>query len=163
MNTLAKSVINHSLNQEPLISLNSQTFLKIGTICYTILMFFLLSCNIPVKSQSINNTENIDFYGDNSFPLQSGGNYLVFEQNGNQIKGLIYVQDSDDFSCINGIYNNEANQIENITFSFPEMGTDYWETYHSEEPLDLRQFPYQLNYQNIHESANSLFLYCLER
>jgi hypothetical protein len=169
MNGVVKGINNYFLkrsqnkNNLPINSLFKMDITKIKTVFYTVFMLFLLGCVAPVKSQSFNNLKNIYFYGTTDSPSEPGADYFVFKKNENQIQGLVYVQGSDVFSCVNGIYNTEENQIENVIFSYPEMGMDYWEVYYADEPLYLNDFPYQLNYSDINESANALFVECLNK
>lgn len=158
INTIISDRASHQLSK-----VNPVNFLRIVTFFYTILILFFAGCSAPVKSQTFNQNEQIKFYGNNSLPDTVGADYFVFRQNDQQIEGLIYVQNSDVFSCVNGNLNRDLNQVENVIFSYPEMGTDYWETVNSDEPINLSDFPYQFNYNQINQDANSLFLYCLER
>jgi hypothetical protein len=169
MNNVVISIKNFALNRAETnknnrpANLLRKNIITTKKICYTVLMVFLLGCVAPVKSQSFNNLKNIYFYGTTNSPSEPGADYFVFKKNENQIQGLVYVQGSDVFSCVKGIYNAEENQIENVIFSYPEMGMDYWEVFYADEPLYLNDFPYQLNYSDINESANALFVECLNK
>jgi len=163
MKTPSKAIINYLFDPDQLSQNKANFWLRIGTIFYSFLLLLMSGCVNPVKSQTFSQNDQIKFYGNDSSPQTIGADYFIFRENGNQIEGLIYVQNSDVFSCVNGSYNSQLNQVENVIFSYPEMGTDHWETFNSDDPIKISDFPYQFNYNQINQDVNSLFAYCLER
>jgi hypothetical protein len=134
---------------------------KFFSVFITIVMLFWLEIVTQVKSQSINRNRNISFYGNNASPQKIGGEYIVFKVTNNMGRGLVYVQNSDVFSCFQGNYNSRNKTFQNLIFADVDMETGQWVKTRSNETLSLKDFPYQLNYAQISQGANNLFRECL--
>lgn len=115
-----------------------------------------------LASEAVNaQTTQVSFYGNNRSATQIGGEYVVFQTRNQVAQGLVYVQNSDVFSCFKGTYNVSSKQIEQVTYAYPEMGSGRWEFTQSPQPLTIRDFPYQLNPGQISSGVNQIFQECL--
>lgn len=134
-------------------------FLIIFTTAITLFTFGKLSF---IKGQTISkNSTPIVFYGSEKEPTIMGGEYIIFQYNNNVAQGLVYVQNSDVFSCFQGIYDRQSESFGQLIFAYPEMGSDEWIKTESQEKMSLKNFPHQLNDFDINENTQQLFNQCL--
>ena len=115
-----------------------------------------------ISKKSSENT--IVFYGNQKKANVISGEYIVFQQSNskdNQVRGLVFVQNSDVFSCFEANYNPDKKALQKVTFAYPQMGSNGWEKSQSPEDLMLNSFPHELNHNEINESARSLFSQCV--
>jgi hypothetical protein len=126
-------------------------------------MLFPFGIPTPIKAQIINgNSSNTIFYGDNTSPTKIGGEYIVFKLINNLAIGLVYVQNSEVFSCFKGNYNSRNRSFQELIFAYPDKENGRWIKIKSNEKISLNDFPHQLNYNQISEGANNLFKECLQ-
>ncbi len=109
------------------------------------------------------NTNHIVFYGNNNNPNKIGGEYIVFQVQNNIAQGLVYVQNSDVFSCFQGNYNSQNKSLQQLIFAYPDMESGVWIKSSSDESLPLTDYPYTLNYNQISEGANNLLKECFNQ
>lgn len=119
--------------------------------------------NKKAQSISSNNTIDIMFYGNNKNPNKIGGEYIVFKVQNNIAQGLVYVQNSDVFSCFKGNYNSQNKSLQQLIFAYPDMESGIWIKTSSDEFLPLTDYPYSLNYNQISEGANNLLKECFNQ
>lgn len=143
------------------VTTNKSVFQLLTVAFTTIMMLFSLRTLTPIKAQTVKqNNSNTIFYGNNNNPNKMGGEYIVFKLTNNIAQGLVYVQNSDAFSCFKGNYNSRDKSFKQVTFAYPDMETGRWIKNQSNEALSLIDFPYQLNPTQISEGANNLFSQC---
>jgi hypothetical protein len=144
-------------------TLNKFKFFLNGFLIFiaTVIVSFSIDLFPPIKAVPSGNPPSTVFYGNSKNPNKSGGEYIVFRLNNNIAKGLVYVQDSDVFSCFTGAYNRRNNSFRQITFAYPDMETGKWVKTKSDEIISLTDFPYRLNYTQISPGANNIFQDCL--
>ncbi len=121
----------------------------------------------PVKTLLLDReTSEVNFRGQSASPRQIGAEYIVYLQDkNNQVRGLVYLQNSGIGACFQGSYESSTRQIENLTYAYPVMGeemTEGWEMNVSNQSLDVQQFSHTFNPNQISQGAENWFHQCVE-
>jgi hypothetical protein len=146
-----------------LLQINKSVINKFAILLATSITLFTFASSAVNETPTIStNSPKIVFYGTNKDSETMGAEYILFQDDNNHsAKGLIYVQNSDIFSCFTAHYDRQNQSFEQIIFAYPEMGTDEWLKNESAEKLSLQDFPYQLDYINANDNVKQLFNECL--
>ena len=152
------------LNCHNLLHINKSVINKFTFFVTTLITFFIFDLLDIIKYQAISaNNSKIAFYGTDKEATSMGAEYILFENNKNHsARGLVYIQNSAAFSCFQADYDRQDQSFAKIIFAYPKMGTNEWVKNESEEKMSLENFPYQLNYGDVHENAKQLFNKCLK-
>ncbi len=122
---------------------------------------FIYNSSALIKAQTVGENET-SFYGNQEEAAEIGGEYIIFQNSNNIVKGLVYVQNSDIISCFQGNYDRQEELFNQVTFAYQEMGTGEWVKNSPEETMSLsKEFPYQFNYQQANDNTKELFNQCL--
>lgn len=113
------------------------------------------------QAQPVTSDASTYFYGTVKSATKPGADYIVFKVVGKKVQGLVYVQNSDVFSCFNGIYNPTNRQIRNPVYASVDFSSGKWEIIPGKQVLNLAAFPYRLNPRHVSSGATSLFRECL--
>lgn len=135
------------------------------TIFFTTLITLLsFNSSRTIQSQTISaKNNNILFYGTDTEATSMGAEYILFQdKNHNLVRGLVYVQNSDVFSCFQADYDRQNQSFGKVIYAYPKMGTEEWVKQESQETMSLENFPHQLNHTTAHENAKQLFNQCLD-
>ncbi len=121
---------------------------------------------IALGVATVSMISQIQFRGTVSSPTEVGAEYIVFQTYpNNQVRGLVYIQNSDIGSCFEGVFNSQQSQIQHITYTYPVIGNNHddgWETHVSDEALNLSTFSHSFNSSEINENVQAWFNECLE-
>lgn len=138
-------------------------FHKVLVSFSTMAMLFSFNVFKPLQAQTVNdNSSDLVFSGNSDNPNKVGGEYLVYKLQGNTAQGLLYVQNSDVFSCFQGTYDNSKNSVNEVIFAYPEADNGEWVKNQSNESLSLKDFPHDLTGNNMSEGSSKLFEECLK-
>ena len=143
---------------------NSNKFIidKFIIFLTTFITLFNFGTLTPIKAQTITKKSTpIIFYGSEPESTVRGKQYIVFQTNNDLAQGLVYVQNSDVFSCFQGTYDRQNESFEELIFAYPEIETNEWIESKSEEKMSLNDFPHQLNEFDIDENTQKLFNECI--
>lgn len=119
--------------------------------------------SIPVYAAS--EPSELQFRGTVDSPTQMGAEYIVFTTTeNNEVRGLVYTQNSDNGSCFEGVANPPQTQIRDVTYTYPVFGNETagWESNVSEQAIALDEFPHPLNASEISEGAREWLGECFE-
>ena len=117
---------------------------------------------ISSNNSGNNDQTDISFYGNENKPNSIGGEYIIFQEKNKVVQGLVYIQNSDIFSCFKGQYDSQNKIFKQLTFAYPEMESNNWIETPSEEKMSLRDFPHHLNEVDINQNTSKLFNECLD-
>ncbi|MEB3885832.1 hypothetical protein [Lyngbya sp. CCY1209] len=120
---------------------------------------------VSIPAYAAPEPSELRFRGTVESPTQIGAEYIVFTTTGNnEVRGLVYTQNSDNGSCFEGVVNPPQTQIRDITYAHPVFGneTTGWEVNVSERAIALDEFPHPLNASEISDGAREWLGECLE-
>lgn len=142
-------------------------FGTLATTLFSLMTVAEMSFATPIKTPILNReTTQVNFRGQTPSPTQPGAEYIIYIQDKNdQVRGLVYLQNSDIGACFQGDYQSATRQIQNLTYAYPVMGEGTevgWEMNISNQALDVEDFSHSLNPNQISEGAESWFNQCVE-
>ncbi|MDY7023595.1 MAG: hypothetical protein SWJ54_19970 [Cyanobacteriota bacterium] len=139
----------------------------LATTLFSLMTVAEMSFATPIKTPILNReTTQVNFRGQTPSPTQAGAEYIIYIQDkNNQVRGLVYIQNSDIGACFQGDYQSATRQIQNLTYAYPVMGNGDiagWEMNISNQALDVEDFSHSLNPNQISEGAENWFNQCVE-
>ncbi|MEL7035460.1 MAG: hypothetical protein AAFO04_07555 [Cyanobacteria bacterium J06592_8] len=142
-------------------------FGTLATTLFSLMTVAEMSFATPIKTPILNReTTQINFRGQAPSPTQPGAEYIIYIQDkNNQVRGLVYLQNSDIGACFQGDYQSATRKIQNLTYAYPVMGEGIevgWEMNISNQALDVEDFSHSLNPNQMSEGAENWFNQCVE-
>ncbi|MGL5081119.1 MAG: hypothetical protein ACRC8A_06485 [Microcoleaceae cyanobacterium] len=120
---------------------------------------------LPTKPTVTRADTSLSFRGNVPKAAQVGAEYILFQTDkNNQVRGLVYLQNSDIGACFKGDYEIAGDRIQNLTYAYPMIGETEsgWEMNVAIEALSLEEFPHPLNQTEVNDSTQQWFQQCLE-
>ncbi|MGB3189137.1 MAG: hypothetical protein WBB43_06870 [Limnoraphis sp.] len=142
-------------------------FATLATTLLSLIVVPEMSLATPVKTPLLQReTSQVNFRGQTPSPTEAGSEYIVYMQDKNdQVRGLVYIQNSDIGACFQGNYQSATRQIENLTYAYPVMGDEDvkgWEMNVSNQSLDVEDYSHTFTANQISEGAQDWFNQCVE-
>ena len=137
---------------------------KLSIFLTTFVSLIVFNSSTSIKAETINSNHKtqVTFYGTAQNPTAIGAEYLLFKDYNKSVRGLVYVQNSDVFSCFQGDFDRQNKSLQNMIFAYPTMDDNEWVQNELGEKISLENFPHQLNYVDVNENTKQLFNQCLQ-
>ncbi|ERT06291.1 hypothetical protein M595_3766 [Lyngbya aestuarii BL J] len=142
-------------------------FATLATTILSLIVVPEMSLATPVKTPLLQReSSQVNFRGQTPSATEAGAEYIVYMQDKNdQVRGLVYIQNSDIGACFQGNYQSATRQIENLTYAYPVMGDEEvkgWEMNVSNQSLDVEDYSHTFTANQISEGAQDWFNHCVE-
>jgi hypothetical protein len=146
---------------------SSSIFATLATTVLSLIVVPEMSFATPVKTPLLQReTSQVNFRGQTPSPSEIGAEYIVYLRDKNdQVRGLVYLQDSDIGACFQGSYQSATRQIENLTYAYPvigDQGVSGWEMNVSNQALNVEEYSHSFSPNQISDGAENWFNQCVE-